>query len=94
MIISEFIKIIICLKLSPETTKKRGIIRKAKRVGRKMKKMAKNCSWCNNPLGEKFWFRNIDVNGKVKKSVQKFYSPKCEFEFAYEVTLGINGYIF
>jgi hypothetical protein len=56
--------------------------------------MAKNCSWCNNPLGEKFWFRNIDVNGKVKKSVQKFYSPKCEFEFAYEVTLGINGYIF
>jgi hypothetical protein len=53
--------------------------------------MAKKCSWCNGPIGDQFWYRNIDVNGKVKKSVQKFCSPKCEFEFAYEVTPEKSG---
>jgi hypothetical protein len=53
--------------------------------------MAKKCSWCNGPIGDQFWFRNIDVNGKLKKSVQKFCSPKCEFEFAYEVTPEKSG---
>lgn len=48
--------------------------------------MSKNCSWCNGPIGDQIWSRNINVDGKLKKSVQKFCSPKCEFEFAHEVT--------
>ena len=50
--------------------------------------MEKKCSWCNGYIGDKdqYWFHNIDVDGKTKKSEQKFCSPKCSHEYPYQTT--------
>lgn len=50
--------------------------------------MAKRCSWCNAHIGDddQFWFHNIQVGDKQKKSKEKFCSPKCSYEYPHETT--------
>ena len=55
--------------------------------------MAKRCSWCNGFIGDndQFWFHNVNVGGKQKRSEQKFCSPKCSHEYPYQATPEKSG---
>ena len=55
--------------------------------------MARRCSWCNGYIGDndQYWFKNVNVNGKEIRSVQKFCSPKCSYEYPYQATPEKSG---
>ena len=55
--------------------------------------MAIKCSWCNVYIVDKeqYWTQNINVNGKIKKSEQKFCSPKCSHEYVGQLTPEKSG---
>jgi len=50
--------------------------------------MAKYCAWCNRYIGEndKYWYKNINENGKTYKSNEVFCSQKCLYEYPFPVT--------